>query len=353
MNSSPLSSSAFPELGGMAYPDLELFFERMGEKRYRANQVMKWIHQKRITAFSEMTDVPKTLREKLQNEAFITVPRVEAVAASADGTKKFLMAMNDGQYIETVLIPGEGYDTLCVSTQVGCAMGCRICRTATLGFRRNLSAGEILAQLNEVRRQEPERNITNVVFMGMGEPLANFDNTVAAIQILTHPLGPQISWRRLTVSTAGLPDKIVQLGQLVRVKLAVSLNAVTNEQRSRIMPINRKHSLAELISALQKFPLPRGMRITIEYVLIQDINDSDADARRLVKLLSRLRAKVNLIPFNDELSQEFRSPTSERVAAFQNILLSKSLTAIVRKSRGRDILAACGQLAGLAKDAAA
>jgi 23S rRNA (adenine2503-C2)-methyltransferase len=353
MSSASQPFTASSDLGGLPHPELQLFFERMGEKRYRANQVMKWIHQKRATSFSEMTDLPKTLREKLQNEAYITVPRVEAVAASADGTKKFLMAMSDGQRIETVLIPSEGYDTLCVSTQVGCAMGCRICRTATLGFRRNLSAGEIVAQLNEVRRQEPERNITNVVFMGMGEPLSNFDNTVAAIQILTHPSGPQISWRRLTISTAGLPDKIIQLGQLVRVKLAVSLNAVTNEQRSRIMPINRKHSVEELISALEKFPLPRGMRITIEYVLINGFNDSDADARGLVRLLSRVRAKVNLIPFNDELSQEFRSPTPERVAAFQNILLSKSLTAIVRKSRGRDILAACGQLAGSAKDAAA
>ncbi len=353
MSSSPQPFPAFPELGGLPYGDLQLFFEQMGEKRYRANQVMKWIHQKRVVSFSEMTDLPKTLRERLQNEAYITVPRVEAAATSADGVKKFLMAMPDGEHIETVLIPSEGYATLCVSTQVGCAMGCRICRTGALGFRRNLSAGEIVAQLNEVRRREPERNITNVVFMGMGEPLANFDNTVAAIQILTHPSGPQISWRRLTVSTAGLPDKIIQLGQLVRVKLAVSLNAVSNEQRSRIMPINRKHSLEELISALEKFPLPRGMRITIEYVLIHDFNDSDADARRLVKLLSHVKAKVNLIPFNDELSQEFRSPTPERVAAFQNILLSKSLTAIVRKSRGRDILAACGQLAGLARDAAA
>ncbi|MGB9616344.1 MAG: 23S rRNA (adenine(2503)-C(2))-methyltransferase RlmN [Desulfomonilaceae bacterium] len=353
MSSSPQPFTAFPELGGLPYADLQLFFEQMGEKRYRANQVMKWIHQKRAVSFAEMTDLPKTLRERLENEAYITVPRVEAAANSADGVKKFLMAMPDGEHIETVLIPSEGYDTLCVSTQVGCAMGCRICRTGALGFRRNLSAGEIVAQLNEVRRQEPERNITNVVFMGMGEPLANFDNTVAAIQILTHPSGPQISWRRLTLSTVGLPDKIIQLGQHVRVKLAVSLNAVSNEQRSRIMPINRKHSLEELIAALQKFPLPRGMRITIEYVLIHDFNDSDADARRLVKLLSHVKAKVNLIPFNDELSQEFRSPTPERVASFQNILLSKSLTAIVRKSRGRDILAACGQLAGLARDAAA
>lgn len=341
------------ELDGLPYTELQRFFEGMGEKRYRAGQVMKWIHQRLATCFSEMTDLPKTLRARLEDEAQIAVPQIEAVATSADGTKKFLIAMQDGLRIETVLIPGDGYDTLCVSTQVGCTMGCRICRTGMLGFRRNLSAVEIVAQLNAVRRREPGRKITNVVFMGMGEPLANFDNTVAAVQIMTHPLGPQISWRRLTVSTAGLPDEITELGQRIRVKLAVSLNAVTNEQRNTIMPINRKHGLHELIPVLERVPLPRGMRITIEYVLIDDFNDSDADARGLVRLLSRIKAKVNLIPFNDECFSEFRSPKPERVAAFQDILLSKSLTAIVRKSRGRDILAACGQLAGSVKDVAA
>jgi len=353
MNNSPQSCAVSTELGGLSYSSLQYFLESMGEKRYRASQVMKWIHRKLATSFSQMTDLPKTLRTKLEDEAQIARPRVEAIAIGQDGTKKFLMTMHDGMQIETVLIPNEGYYTLCLSTQVGCAMGCRICRTGKLGFRRNLFAGEIVGQLNEVRRQEPGSNITNVVFMGMGEPLANFNNTVAAIEILTHPLGPQISWRRLTVSTAGLPGQIIQLGQRVRVKLAVSLNAPTNEQRDLIMPINKEHSLDELVPALEKLPLPRGMRITIEYVLIDEFNDSDSDARRLVRLLSHVKAKVNLIPFNEELSEEFRSPKPQRVAAFQDILLSKSLTTIVRKSRGRDILAACGQLAGSARDVAA
>ncbi len=353
MNTSQQILAESPELTGLSHSDLQTYFEVLGEKQYRASQVMKWIHQKLATSFSQMTDLPKTLRAKLEEEARISVPHIQAIQTAMDGTKKFLMAMHDGLHIESVLIPNEGYDTVCLSTQVGCAMGCRICRTGKLGFSRNLSAGEIVGQLNTIRRLEPGRHITNVVFMGMGEPLANFENTVTAVEILTHPLGPQISWRRLTVSTVGLPAQIVHLGQRVRVKLAVSLNASTNEQRNKIMPINRKHSLDEIIPVLERFPLPRGMRITIEYVLIDGFNDSDADARRLVRLLSRVKAKVNLIPFNQELSEEYESPRPERVAAFQSILLSKSITAIVRKSRGRDILAACGQLAGASKDVAA
>lgn len=334
------------DLGGLTLPELQVFVERIGEKRYRATQLMRWIHGKRATSFEEMTDLSKSLRALLATQAFITSPRALQVSCSQDDTKKFLMALGDGSRIETVLIPGPDHDTLCVSTQVGCAMGCRICRTGEVGFRRNLSAGEIVGQLNEVIRQEPQSNIRNVVFMGMGEPLANFENTVAAVRIMTHPAGPQISWRRLTVSTVGLPHKILDLGKEVRVKLAVSLNAVTNEQRNHIMPINRRHGIEELVSALEQFPLPRGIRITIEYVLIDGFNDSETDARRLVKLLSRVKAKVNLIPFNDDLSKEFKAPKPEQVARFQDVLLKKSLTAIVRKSRGRDILAACGQLAG-------
>lgn len=224
-------------------------------------------------------------------------------------------------------------------------MGCRICRTGKMGFTRNLTAGEIVGQLLEVRRQVPDSAVTNVVLMGMGEPLANLSNTIRAIKIMTNPNGPQISWRRLTVSTSGLVPELFELGQSVRVKLAVSLNAVSDEVRSLIMPINHKYPLDELIAAMRDFPLPKRDRITIEYVLIRGLNDSDSDARTLVKLLNPVRAKVNLIPFNDELSTEFRTPLPARVAAFQDILMSKSLIAIIRKSRGRDILAACGLLA--------
>ena len=334
-----------PDLAGMTLEEMESFFQLLGQERYRAAQVMRWIFQGLSVSFDPMTNLSKKLKKKLTASAQIVRLTAHEILESVDGVKKFLFGLHDGSKIESVYIPTEDHDTLCVSTQVGCAMGCRICRTGQMSFIRNLSAGEIVGQLLEVRRQVPDSVITNVVFMGMGEPLANFDNTVRAINIMANPNGPQISWRRITVSTSGLAPQMIELGRTVRVKLAVSLNAVNDEVRSLIMPINRKYPLDELIAAMREFPLPKRDRITIEYVLIRGLNDSDADARQLVKLLNPVRAKVNLIPFNDELSTEFKSPLPERVAAFQNILMSKSLIAIIRRSRGRDILAACGQLA--------
>ncbi len=310
---------------------------------------MKWIHQALAGSFDDMTNLSKALRTELTRCASICRPEVAAVSSSEDGTKKFLLKLHDGEHIETVLIPGDDHDTLCVSTQVGCAMGCRICRTAKMGLKRNLSAAEILAQLLTVRRQVTDSRITNVVFMGMGEPLANLEETVRAIGIMTHPNGPQISWRRVTVSTSGLVPRIRELGDIARVKLAVSLNAVTDEQRDAIMPINRKYPLSELLQCLKEYPLARGNRITIEYVLIDRFNDSDADARQLVRLLNPIKAKVNLIPLNDEPGAEFRAPSAERVLRFQEILMSRSLVTVVRRSRGKDILAACGQLAAASR----
>jgi 23S rRNA (adenine2503-C2)-methyltransferase len=329
----------------MTYPELEGFLTRFGKERYRAVQVMKWVHQGLADSFQAMTNLSKALREELSQQARIFRPQVLQMQASDDGTRKFLFSLDDGTRIETVLIPEPDHGTLCVSTQVGCAMGCRICRTGQMGLVRNLTAGEIVSQLLEVRRQVPSSRITNVVFMGMGEPLANLDESIKAVEILTHPNGPKISWKRLTVSTAGIAPRIGDLGRAVRVKLAVSLNAVTNDQRNAIMPINRAYPIEELMAALKGYPLPRRQRITIEYVMIDGFNDSDADARMLVKLLSPIRAKVNLIPLNDELAGELRKPPPERVARFQEVLMSKSLIAIIRKSRGADILAACGQLA--------
>ncbi len=333
----------------MTLPELELFMSDFGKERYRAVQIMKWIHQGLSYSFDGMTNLSKTLREELSVRTRISSPTVEKVRTSEDGTSKFLLRFDDGSGVETVLIPGEDHDTLCISTQVGCAMGCRICRTAKMGFIRNLSAGEIVSQLLTVRRRVPESRISNIVFMGMGEPLANFAETARAISVLTHPNGPQISWRRLTVSTSGVIPGIVKLGKTVRAKLAVSLNAVTDDQRNTIMPINRKYPISELLKVLKSYPLSRGDRITIEYVLIDKFNDSDADARQLVKLLNPIRAKVNLIPLNDDMSKEFRSPSSDRVVRFQEILMSRSVLAIIRRSRGRDILAACGQLASPAE----
>ena len=333
------------DLAGMTLEETQIFFKALGQQNYRAAQILRWIHQGLSVSFEPMTNLSKDLRKELTTSARIGRLSTLQTVESEDGVKKFLFGLNDGAKIESVYIPSEDHDTLCVSTQVGCAMDCKICRTGQMGLIRNLTTGEIVGQLLEARRQIPGSVITNVVLMGMGEPLANFDNTVRAIRILSNPNGPQISWRRITVSTSGLAPKIFELGQSVRVKLAVSLNAVTDEIRSMIMPINRKYPLNELISAMKRFPLPKRDRITIEYVLIRGLNDSDSDAKMLVKILNPIRAKVNLIPFNDELSTEFRSPTPKRVAAFQDILMSKSLMAIIRKSRGRDILAACGQLA--------
>ena len=334
-----------PDLVGMTQPEITEFLSGMGKERYRAVQVMKWIHQGLADSFDQMTNLSKALRAQLSERARIDRPRMVAAQSSKDGARKLVLELTDGLRVECVLIPGDDHDTLCVSTQVGCAMGCLICRTGRMRLVRNLTAGEIVAQLLETRRQVPESRITNVVFMGMGEPLANFDETVKAVRILTHPNGPQISWRRLTVSTVGLAPRIRDLGSTVRVKLAVSVNAATDEQRDVIMPVNRKYPLAELIDALKEYPLPRRDRITVEYVLIDGFNDSDADARRLVRLLNPIRAKVNLIPLNDGVTKELRQPRPERVLRFQEILMSKSLVAIVRKSRGPDILAACGQLA--------
>ncbi|MFZ5865848.1 MAG: 23S rRNA (adenine(2503)-C(2))-methyltransferase RlmN [Thermodesulfobacteriota bacterium] len=342
----PALPESRPDLTGMTLDELESFMAQLGKERYRAAQVMKWIHQGLVDSFQEMTNLSKGFREELSLIACVGLPRVVSELCSQDGTRKFLLEMEDGRGVEAVLIPEEDHDTLCVSTQVGCAMGCKICRTARMGLVRNLTAGEIVGQVLSVRKTAPSSRITNVVFMGMGEPLANYAHAVKAIGILTHPTGPQISWRRLTVSTSGLVPQIRRLGRDARAKLAVSLNAVTDEQRDLIMPINRTYPLAELLEALREYPLPRRDRITIEYVLIRGFNDSDADARRLVKLLNPIRAKVNLIPLNDDMLEDLRSPAPERVTRFQEILMSRSLMAIIRKSRGRDVLAACGQLAG-------
>lgn len=306
---------------------------------------MKWVHGAMVNSFEEMTNLGKDFRENLSRTTTIHLPEVTLETASADGTRKFLLELADGEAIETVLIPGPDHDTLCVSSQVGCAMGCRFCRTAGMGFIRNLTSAEIVGQLLRVRRASPGSHITNIVFMGMGEPLANLDNVARAIRIMTSPNGPQISWRHLTVSTCGLVPQIRQLGETVRAKLAVSLNATTDEQRCAIMPINKKYPIAELMRALAEYPLPRRDRITIEYALIRGHNDSDADAKRLVRLLNPIRAKVNLIPLNDDAVCDLKSSLPERAHRFQKLLMSKSLMAIIRKSRGRDILAACGQLA--------
>jgi 23S rRNA (adenine2503-C2)-methyltransferase len=302
-----------------------------------------------------MTNLSLDLREKLAARSTIRALTKDLEQQSIDGTVKYRFVTREGSAIEAVYMPSQNRRTLCVSTQAGCAMGCTFCMTATLGLQRNLTTGEIVSQVNWVRAEivgreglREQRPITNLVFMGMGEPLHNFENLKRALQILQSEEGANFSHRHITVSTVGLVPMIERFGQETDVKLAISLNASCDEQRSKLIPINRKWNIAALIEACRKFPLRQGRRITFEYVLIKGINDSDQDAERLVELLRGIPAKVNLIPYNENPGLGFQSPEQGRAEAFRQILDQGHLAAFVRKNRGRDIAAACGQLANRA-----
>jgi 23S rRNA (adenine2503-C2)-methyltransferase len=323
---------------------LTAFLGGLGKERFRAGQIMRWIYGRGATSFADMTDLAKSLRAELEERAVISTLVPEAVEESRDGTRKYLFRLTDGETIEAVRIPMEGERaTLCISTQVGCAMGCTFCLTGTFGLVRNLDAAEIVNQVCAAMAEAP---VNNVVLMGMGEPLHNLDNVVQALRILYMPEGFNFSPRKITLSTAGLVPEMLELGARVRVNLAVSLNATTDEVRDRLMPINRRYPLRELLAACRAFPLQPRQRITFEYILIRDVNDSEQDARRLVKLLHGIRAKVNLIPYNEHPGCAFRAPSAERLEAFQTFLLSRDVVAIRRASKGQDISAACGQLKG-------
>jgi len=292
-----------------------------------------------------MTDLSKDLRELLSESLDITRLDTEQVQISEDGSRKYLFRLRDGQYVESVLIPEPGHWTLCISTQVGCAMGCKFCLTGRSGLVRNLEPSEIINQVCAVRDDiQGGTPLTNIVLMGMGEPLANYKNVVQAIETIAGNNGLQFSSRRVTLSTAGLVPRIDDLGRDVTVNLAVSLNAADNDTRSRLMPINQTYPIEMVLSACARFPLPSRRTIMFEYVLIDGINDTPAHAERLAKLLRPLRAKINLIPFNPYEGTEFRRPEEGAILAFQEILLSRHYTAIIRRSKGGDICAACGQL---------
>jgi 23S rRNA (adenine2503-C2)-methyltransferase len=323
--------------------ELEVFISGQGKERYRARQIFKWLYQKDATTFAEMSNLSKDFREELENCASISNFTPETVEVSRDGVKKYLFRLVDGNAIESVLIPEEDRTTLCLSSQVGCAMACEFCLTGTFNLTRNLTTAEIVNQVCAVKR---EAEIRNIVFMGMGEPLANLDNVVRALGIITSPDGLQFSTRRVTVSTAGLVPEMDKLGKAVTVNLAVSLNASTDEVRSRLMPINRKYPLKELLAACKRFPLPARRMITIEYVMIRGINDTLEDAKRLVRLLANIPVKVNLIPFNEHEESSLRKSDQESIDRFHRYLLEKHYTVITRASRGGDISAACGQLRG-------
>jgi 23S rRNA (adenine2503-C2)-methyltransferase len=334
-----------PDIKALSREQLIAWLAAHGERSFRADQILKWLYVRLTDQFDQMTDIRKEFRKYLADH--FRIVRLEAhTLESKDGTRKFLFTLDDGRTIESVLIPERDHSTLCVSSQVGCALGCRFCLTGQGGLERNLTTAEIVGQVWEVRKRiaEPEQ-LTNLVFMGMGEPLANYDAVVAAINTLTNSdWGMKFAGRRITVSTAGLAPRIPDLGHDTRANLAVSLNAVEDATRSRLMPINNTYPIAALLSACRQFPLASGRKITFEYILIRDLNDSLEHARRLTKLLAPLKAKINLIPFNEHPGSDFRRPSEERIQAFQNFLIGKHFTSIVRYSKGQDIMAACGQL---------
>ena len=322
-----------------------------GEPKYRGKQIFEWIHRQGVLDPDEMSNVPKRLRERLKEEGMGWPIGIVSAHESADRTKKLLVGMPDGEKVETVLIPQLGDERLvtqCISSQVGCAMGCVFCASGVAGLKRQMTDAEIVAQVLLGRRElGPDQRIRNVVFMGMGEPLHNYDAVARALVLLTHPDGIDLSKRRVTVSTSGLVKQIDRLGKDFdgQVQLAVSLHAVRDDDRSKIMPVNRKHGLRELTDALRRYPLSKRQRITIEYTLIKDVNDSVKDANEMVELLRGIPVKVNLIPMNPISASDLRAPDSSHVTRFQEQLTRRGLSVFIRKTRGDDVAAACGQLA--------
>jgi len=334
---------------------LTLFMQDLGKAEHRARQVYKQIWKKGVTDFAHVEDIPKSVRAQLAERAVIGRLNGSATLPSSDGTTKFLWRLPDDSHIESVLIPDEDRPgangsryTLCVSTQVGCAMACTFCLTGDLGLKRNLTAAEIACQVHQVQeymnRETPGKRITNVVMMGMGEPLHNLDNVVVSLRTMLSEDALGLSHRRITVSTVGLVPKLQKLAELLPVNIAVSLNATTEEQRRTVMPITLKYSMKELMDACRALPLPSGKRITFEYVMMGGFNDTDEDAARLHDLMQGVPAKVNLIPYNENPDRDIRCPSDERVKSFQHYLVSRGVHCSIRTTRGRDVSAACGQL---------
>lgn len=323
----------------------ELLDRECGGTGRRARAVYKALWQRGVSAFSEIVEVSKRVRSRLDEVAYISFLAVDQVLESDDGTRKYLWRLSDGRTIESVLIPDGDRVTLCMSSQVGCAMACTFCLTGDLGLKRNLSPAEIANQPLQVAADlPPGMRITNLVMMGMGEPLHNLDNLCAALDIALDDHGLNFSHRKVTVSTVGLVPKIIELAARSPVNLAISLNATTEEQRAQIMPITKRYSMAELLETCRTLPLPPGKRITFEYVMLRGFNDSQEDARRLVELMRDQRAKVNLIPYNENPDRDIQRPDDATVRAFQDTLVKSGVAASVRTTRGIDISAACGQL---------
>ncbi|OPY82266.1 MAG: Dual-specificity RNA methyltransferase RlmN [Syntrophus sp. PtaU1.Bin005] len=334
----------------LSLEEIEALISSLGKERYRARQIMKWLYSGGgVQSFEEMTTLSKLFRSQMEELAFIGLPEIEKIQASKDGTKKILFRLEDDLFIESVLIPGKNHWTACISTQVGCRMGCRFCLTARQGFRRNLRPSEITGQLEIILSSLPEGpNVRSIVLMGMGEPLANYRNTLKALGILTSDYGFGFSNRKITLSTCGVVPMIRQLGRDICINLAVSLNAPDDAVRNQLMPVNWKYPLESLLAACRDYPMPGRRMLTFEYILIDGVNASPAHAEMLSRLLRGIRCKLNLIRFNEFPGCPFKSPSEDTVLAFQQILVKHHFTAIIRASRGRDILAACGQLSGKA-----
>ncbi|BBB33651.1 23S rRNA (adenine2503-C2)-methyltransferase [Thermotomaculum hydrothermale] len=323
------------------------------EKPFRIKQIAQWVYTKSEFDFDNMTNLSKQFREKLKGNVEILSIEKAGANTSKDGTTKYVFKLRDGLFIESVLIPmNEGKVTFCISSQVGCAMGCKFCKTATMGFIRNLTPSEIVSQVLLLKKYAnlPEKKKFNIVFMGMGEPLHNTENVFKAIQILTDKNLMDLSPRRITISTSGLIEGIKKLANFpIKVRLAISLNASKEKQREEIMPVTKGNPLSKLIDTLRKFPLSNRDRITFEYVLLKDFNDKKEDALRVYKLLKGIKYKINLIPFNPYPGSKFDKPEEKKVLEFQKILTDRGINAIIRKSKGEDISAACGMLASKTK----
>jgi 23S rRNA (adenine2503-C2)-methyltransferase len=334
------------DLAEMELAELEQALESMGHPRFHGRQLFQWVHKRGVTDLAGMTDLGRDLRSSLAEQFRIVTPELVRSERSNDGTTKFLLRLEDGQLIESVFIPDTPANTFCLSTQVGCAMKCGFCLTGKMGIIRNLTAGEIAGQVRVlVRELNMLQARFNIVLMGMGEPLHNYDAVMKALRILGDEHGLAVNPRRVTLSTVGVLPALERLAtEPLMPNLAISLHATTEEQRDLLVPINRKYGLKELLDACRRFPVKRRERITFEYVMLKDVNDTDDDARRLVRLLNGIKAKVNLLPLNEAAGIPYERPSDARVNRFAQIVAERGVTVSVRKSRGRDIRAACGQL---------
>jgi len=329
--------------------ELESLLQELGDNKYRAKQIAKWIFQKGISDFDLMTNISKQTRDLLKRKTYISNLELLAKRKSKiDHTEKYLYELEDGKQIETVLIREKSRNTLCISTQVGCQLGCTFCATGSTGFERNLTSGEIVDQIIQTRKLIPaQEGVDNIVMMGMGEPLLNYANAIRAVKIISSEFGPSISAKRITLSTCGIVPQIEKLSkENLKIKLAVSLNATTDEARSKLMPINERYPLGKLLSAVKAYAQKTKNRVTFEYVLMKDINDSEGDALRLAKFIRGIPCKINLIAYNPMPGIRFEKPNQEKIEKFREILYPRCPAVTIRKSRGRDIQAACGQLRG-------